>query len=194
MSPAGKLFGAPPRGRWQRSKSIEPTGTPPWCAPIGPRLVAASDHGDIKDASNGASGGSCAHPRALKAVHPSLHHARLAARQPAQRQHGMRCSWRSRRPEAVRCTDFKLIEFAHCCWLLKLGPRLTKANIEYAIFAEVAVSPYKMAASTPTLQPLAGPRAAVGRSAAVLCLRPTTSSSRVLLLRLEHSSHALPRP
>ena len=24
--------------------------------------------------------------------------------------HGMRCSWRSRRPEAVRCTDFKLIE------------------------------------------------------------------------------------
>ena len=26
-------------------------------------------------------------------------------------QHGMlRCSWRSRRPEAVRCTDFKLIE------------------------------------------------------------------------------------
>ena len=43
---------------------------------------------DIKDASNRANGGSCAQLRALMAVQPRLHYARLAAGQPVQRQHG----------------------------------------------------------------------------------------------------------
>ena len=62
-----------------------------------------------------------------------LHHARLAARHLAQRQHGMRCSWRSRQCGSCRCMDFKPIELLIAAWLLKLGPRLTKSNIEYVI-------------------------------------------------------------
>ena len=98
----------------------------------GPSMAASSDHGDIKDACNGTNGGACAHSLALEAVQPRLHHARLVARHLAQRQHGMRCSWRSRHG-SCRCMDFKPIELLIAAWLLKLGPRLTKSNIEYVI-------------------------------------------------------------
>ena len=81
-----------------------------------PLLAASSDHGDIKDACNGTSGGGCAHPRALKAVQPRLHHARLAARHLAQRQHGIRCRWRlleaglRQQHGSCRSMDFTWIE------------------------------------------------------------------------------------
>ena len=125
------------------------------------------DHGDIKDACNGTNGGACAHSLALEAVQPRLHHARRAARHLAQRQHGMRCSWRSRHG-SCRCMDFKPIELLIAAWLLKLGPRLTKSNIEYVI---LQWSQFRRTKCEYLLQPLAGPRAAVGRSAAVLCVR-----------------------
>ena len=104
-----------------------------------PLLAASSDHGDIKDACNGTSGGGCAHPRALKAVQPRLHHARLAARHLAQRQHGMRCRWRLLEADlrqqhgSCRCMDFTWIELLVTAWLLKVGPRLTRSNLEYVI-------------------------------------------------------------
>ena len=155
-----------------------------------PRLVAASNHGDIKDACNGTNGGACAHPLALEAVQPRLHHARLAARHLAQRQHGMRCSWRSRQHGSCRCMDFKPIELLIAAWLLKLGPRLKKSNLEYVILQGSQFHRTKWR----VLAAAAGWTSCRGGPVSGCSLRPTTYSSKVLLLRLEHSSHALPHP
>ena len=162
-----------------------------WLRSIGPRpsMAASSDHGDIKDACNGTNGGACAHSLALEAVQPRLHHARLVARHLAQRQHGMRCSWRSRHG-SCRCMDFKPIELLIAAWLLKLGPRLTKSNIEYVILQGSQFHRTKWR----VLAAAAGWTSCRGGPVSGCSLRPTTSASKVLLLHLEHSSHALPRP
>lgn len=155
-------------------------------------MAASSDHGDIKDACNGTNGGACAHSLALEAVQPRLHHARLAARHLAQRQHGMRCSWRSRHDGSCRCMDFKPIELLIAAWLLKLGPRLTKSNIEYVILqgSQFHRTKWRVLAATAGWTSCRG----AGGPVSGCSLRPATSASKVLLLRLEHSSHALPRP
>ena len=98
-----------------------------------PLLPTSSAHGDIKDASNGASGGGCARPRALVAVQPRLHHGRLAVRHLAQRQHGATL-WLAL--EAARschqlhgCRDQVLVAADY----VELGPRLKRSNLEYVI-------------------------------------------------------------
>ena len=45
----------------------------------------------------------------------------------------LRCSWRSRQRGSCRCTNVKPVELIVAVWPLKLGPRLTKSNIEYVI-------------------------------------------------------------
>jgi hypothetical protein len=81
-------WGAAPRPTPRRTRGLprrEPLRRSPRCRPL---LPTSSCHGDIKDASNGASGGGCAHPRTFVAAQPRLHHARLSARHLAERQHG----------------------------------------------------------------------------------------------------------
>ena len=45
----------------------------------------------------------------------------------------LRCSWRSRQCGSCCCTNVKPVELIIAAWLLKLGPRLTKSNLEYVI-------------------------------------------------------------
>ena len=54
-----------------------------------------------------------------------------------------------------------LCSSARCCWLRGAGAAAHKVESPVRHFAGVAVSPYKMAASTSMQQPQAGPRAAV---------------------------------
>ena len=172
-----------------RVSSRDPSFRRPDLAPTIEPPPPTIEHGDIKDACNGTNGGACAHSLALEAVQPRLHHARLAARHLAQRQHGMRCSWRSRHG-SCRCMDFKPIELLIAAWLLKLGPRLTKSNIEYVILQGSQFHRTKWR----VLAAAAGWTSCRGGPVSGCSLRPTTSASKVLLLHLEHSSHALPRP
>ena len=80
---------------------------------------------------------------------------------------------------------------ARCSWLCGAGTAAEKVESRVRHFAGVAVSPYKMAASTSTLQRCSRRLDLVPRWAGQrLFLRPTTSSSTVSLLRLERSSHA----
>ena len=100
------------------------------CRPLQP---TSSGHGGIKDASNGASGGGCAHPRALVVVQPRLHHGRLAVRHIAERQHGATL-WLAL--EAARSCH----RVHSCCAqvlvaadYVELGPQLKRSNLEYVI-------------------------------------------------------------
>ena len=45
----------------------------------------------------------------------------------------LRCSWRSRQRGSCCCTNVKPVELIIAAWQLKLGPRLTKSNLEYVI-------------------------------------------------------------
>ena len=142
-----------------------------------PLLPTSSDHGDIKDASNGASGGSRAHPRALKAVQPHLHHARLAAGQPVQRQHDAVLQLALRQRGSCCCTNVMPVELMVAAWLLKLGPRLTTSNLENVIlqgrsFTVQNGSEYFTAAAADWTSCRGGPVSGCS-------LRPTTSSSEI---------------
>ena len=81
--------GGPPDANGTDDNLWNPPRNPALLVLVGSLWPTSSDHGDIKDACNGTSGGGFAHPRALKAVRGhAFHHAR-AARHLAKRQHGL---------------------------------------------------------------------------------------------------------
>ena len=125
-------MGRRPKAACKISKEVPPSGThlEPPSACLSWR--GSSDHGDIKDASNGASGGGCAHPRALVAAQARLYHGRLAVRHLAKHSMALRCGWLSRQRGAVtECTVAAqvLVAADH----LELGPRLKRPNLEFVI-------------------------------------------------------------
>ena len=144
----------------------------PQLGPGRPPLPTSSCHGDIKDASNGASGGGCACPRTFVAVQPRLHHDRLAVRHLAQRQHGATL-WlaleAARSCHRVHGCRAQVLDAADD---VELGPRLKRSILEYVILQG---SQFHRTKWQRVLQPPAGPRAAVDRLAAAL------ESQRLLL-------------
>ena len=126
-------------------------------------------------ASSRGSGSDCTHSRALVTAQPRLHHTRLAAQYLAALQHGAvlhgTCG------ACVALCTMLLVE--HACYVLELGPRLTRSNLACVI---LLVRSFAAASSfwrraLQRLQPQAGPRAAVAWFAAVLCVTTTSCSS-----------------
>ena len=132
-SPHTSCLGRRPKAACNAAKEVPPLDPLPQLGRCRPLVPTSSAHGDIKDASNGASGGGCAHPRALVAVQPRLHHGRLAVRHLAERQHGATlwlaieaarscCRVHGRRGQVLVAAGY-----------IKLGPRLRRSNLEYVI-------------------------------------------------------------
>ena len=121
-------------------------------------------------ASNGANGGYCAHPCALVAVEPRLHHDQLTAYHLAVVQHGAVLQLALEQHGSCRHEGcFTLLICSLLLGYLNWG-RGSQGRIRgVRHFAGVAVVPYKTAASISTLQPQARHRAVVSWSAAVLC-------------------------
>jgi hypothetical protein len=132
-SPHKSCLGRRPKPNAAKNREVDTPHDPPQLGRCRPLLPTSSGHGDIKDASNGASGGGCARPRALVAVQPRLHHGRLAVRHLAQRQHGATL-WlvleaaRSC-PRVHGCRTQVLVAADY----VELGPRLNRSNLEYVI-------------------------------------------------------------
>ena len=134
-SPHKSCLGRRPKAIAAKNGGVTPIEPLPQLGRCRPLLPTSSGHGGIKDASNGAIGGGCAHPRTLVAVQPRLYHGRLAVRHIAERQAdsmALRCGWRSRHRGSHRvygCCDQVLVAADY----VELGPRLKRSNLEYVI-------------------------------------------------------------
>ena len=132
-SPYKSCLGSLPKAEAAKNGEVDtPRGLPQLgrCRPL---LPTSSGHGDIKDASNGASGGGCARPRALVAVQPRLHHGRLAVRHLAERQHGATLWLALEAARSCRRVHGCGAQVLVAAGYVELGPRLKRSNLEYVI-------------------------------------------------------------
>ena len=176
-SPHKSCLGSLPKANAAENGGGIPTEPLPQLGRCRPLLPTSSGHGGIKDASNGASGGGCAPPRTFVAVQPRLHHARLAARHLAQRQHGATLWLAFEAARSCRGVYGRCAQVIVAAGYVELGPRLTRSNIEFVILqgSQFHRTKWRRALQRSSRRPGLVPRCPVSGCS----LRPTTSSSKV---------------
>ena len=132
-SPHKSCLGRRPKANAAENGGGIPTEPLPQLGRCRPLLPTSSAHGDIKDASNGASGGGCAPPRTFVAAQLRLHHARLATRHVAERQHGATLWLVFEAARSCRRVHGCCAQVLVAAGYVELGPRLTRSNLEYVI-------------------------------------------------------------
>ena len=188
-SPHKSCLGRRPKANAAENGGGIPTEPLPQLGRCRPLQPTSSGHGKQR-CFQWASGGGCARPRALVAVQPRLHHSRLAVRHLAQRQHGATLWLALEAARSCRGVYGRCAQVIVAAGYVELGPRLTRSNLEFVILqgSQFHRTKWRRVLQHSSRRPGLVPRCPVSGCS----LRPTTSSSKVLSLRLEHSSHSLP--